>query len=191
MFSHETQKLIIKLLLLISKKEKEVEINRQILAQNPYFDIYQLFYFMDREKKNYIDTFNIMDFFHRNAVYPNKLEVDFIILLYDEDEDNKLSYSEFLNMIISQKNICLRKITRERIGYSNNKNNIPYEVDHCLLKLLEKEIDFIRSISNIIKEIKEKKDFNIHNIFHLLIGYQYKTGNRKVYYLHLHHMIKL
>ena len=80
MFSYETQKLIIKLLLLISKKEKEVEINRQILAQNPYFDIYQLFYFMDREKKNYIDTFNIMDFFHRNAVYPNKLEIDFIIL---------------------------------------------------------------------------------------------------------------
>jgi hypothetical protein len=39
MFSYETQKLIIKLLLLISKKEKEVEINRQILAQNPYFDI--------------------------------------------------------------------------------------------------------------------------------------------------------
>ncbi len=175
MFSYETQKLIIKLLLLISKKEKEVEINRQILAQNPYFDIYQLFCFMDREKKNYIDTFNIMDFFHRNAVYPNKLEVDFIILSHDEDEDNKLSYSEFLNMIISQKNICLRKITRERIGYSNNKNNIPYEVDHCLLILLEKEIDFIRSISNIIKEIKEKKDFNIHNIFHLLIGYQYIT----------------
>ena len=59
---------------------------------------------MDREKKNYIDTFNIMDFFHRNAVYPNKLEVDFIILSYDEDEDNNLSYSEFLNIFYSKKN---------------------------------------------------------------------------------------
>ena len=51
-FYYETQKLIIKLLLLISKKGKEVEINRKILAQNPYFDIYQLFCLMDREKKN-------------------------------------------------------------------------------------------------------------------------------------------
>ena len=175
MLTNETEKLIIKFLLEIAKKEKEVEINRQILAQNSNFDIFQLFSYMDREKKNYIDTFNIMDFFHRNAIYPNKIIIDFLILLYDDDNDNKLSYTEFLNMILSQNNISLRKSTREKIGSFNNKNDISFEIEHCVLKLLEKEVDFIVSVNKIIFEIKEKKDFNIHNIFHLLIGYQYIT----------------
>ena len=175
MLTNETEKLIIKFLLEIAKKEKEVEINRQILAQNSNFDIFQLFSYMDREKKNYIDTFNIMDFFHRNAIYPNKIIIDFLILLYDDDNDNKLSYTEFLNMILSQNNISLRKSTREKIGSFNNKNDISFEIEHCVLKLLEKEVDFIVSVNKIIFEIKEKKDFNLHNIFHLLIGYQYIT----------------
>ena len=116
MLTPETETLIIKFLLEISKKEKEVEINRQVLAQNSNFDIFQLFSYMDREKKNYIDTFNIMDFFHRNAIYPNKIIIDFLILLYDDDNDNKLCYTEFLNMILSENNLCLRKICKERIN---------------------------------------------------------------------------
>ena len=55
MLTPETETLIIKFLLEISKKEKEVEINRQVLAQNSNFDIFQLFSYMDREKKNYIE----------------------------------------------------------------------------------------------------------------------------------------
>ena len=81
MLTPETEKLIIKFLLEISKKEREVEINRQVLAQNSNFDIFQLFSYMDREKKNYIDTFNIMDFFHRNAIYPNKIIIRFFTII--------------------------------------------------------------------------------------------------------------
>ena len=43
MFSSEIENLVIKLLLTIINKEKEIEINRQILSQNIDFDIFQLY----------------------------------------------------------------------------------------------------------------------------------------------------
>ena len=51
MFSSEIENLVIKLLLTIINKEKEIEINRQILSQNIDFDIFQLYSFLDSQKK--------------------------------------------------------------------------------------------------------------------------------------------
>ena len=51
MLSSEIENLLIKLLLTIVKKEKQVEINRQNLSQNIEFDIFQIYSFLDKGKK--------------------------------------------------------------------------------------------------------------------------------------------
>ena len=168
----DTENLIIKLLLTISNKEKEIEIIREILCQNINFNPFQLFSFIDKENKNYIDSYNIIDILNKNSININKFEIDYLIFLYDIDCDNYLSYAEFLNMILSEK--------KKFIGKSNNNRNelhnykyVPYEIEKCFIKLLEKEIEFIRYVNKKINDIKEKEDFNIQNIFCLLSEYQY------------------
>ena len=172
MLTNETEKLIIKFLLEIAKKEKEVEINRQLLGKNIDFDVFQLYCFLDKEKKNYITSLDLMEFLHKNGVYPNQLEMEFIILFYDKNADNVLSYTEFLNMILSENNLCLRKICKERIGSLSYENNIPNDIGYLFISLLEKEIELIRIVNRIINEIKGQCDFNFHDIYHLLIGCQ-------------------
>ena len=172
MLSPHIENLVIKLLITISNKEKEVEINRQLLGKNIDFDVFQLYCFLDKEKKNYITSLDLMEFLHKNGVYPNQLEMEFIILFYDKNADNVLSYTEFLNMILSENNLCLRKICKERIGSLSYENNIPNDIGYLFISLLEKEIELIRIVNRIINEIKGQCDFNFHDIYHLLIGCQ-------------------
>ena len=172
MLSPHIENLVIKLLITISNKEKEVEINRQLLGKNIDFDVFQLYCFLDKEKKNYITSLDLMEFLHKNGVYPYQLEMEFIILFYDKNADNVLSYTEFLNMILSENNLCLRKICKERIGSLSYENNIPNDIGYLFISLLEKEIELIRIVNRIINEIKGQCDFNFHDIYHLLIGCQ-------------------
>ena len=172
MLSSQINNLVIKLLLTIVNKEKEIEINRQLLAQNIDFDLFQIYSLLDKEKKNYINSSNLIEFLYKNGIYPNELEMQYLILFYDENGDNKLSYTEFLRMILPNNNLCLRNVAKERIGSFSSENKIPEDIEFLFIQLLEKEINYIRTINRIINEIKGQCDFDFHNVYHLLIGCQ-------------------
>ena len=172
MLSPEIENLLLKLLLTIVRKEKQVEINRQNLSQNIEFDIFQIYSYLDKGKKNCIDSLNLLQFLHRNGIHPKKTEIDFLILFYDENNDKILSYNEFLNMILPNNNMTLRQFAKRNIGLNNFENEISHEVEILFVKLLEREIDLIRSVDRIINEIKGQCDFDLHNIYHLLIGHE-------------------
>lgn len=62
MLSIETEARLAKLFLNIADGEKAVETSRQVLSEQLDFDPYQIFKKLDKESKNYIDEFNIVDF---------------------------------------------------------------------------------------------------------------------------------
>lgn len=62
MVSIESQARLAKLLLNVSDGEKAVEIARQVLAEQLDFDCYKAFKRIDRETKNFVDSYNIVDF---------------------------------------------------------------------------------------------------------------------------------
>lgn len=173
MLSKNTLSIFCNLLLNIAQKEKQVEINRQVLCQNLNFDAYQVFSYLDQESKNYLNEINLLTFLQKQNKIPCTLEeLQFLILLYDENFDAKLSYSEFLNLVLSDNDFNLRKRTRERICSNvDNTNDIPFNVEYSLVKLFQKELDLIRSTRLLIQELKKCYDFNVHDLFHYLKGY--------------------
>ena len=62
MLSIETETRLAKFFLNLAEGEKSVEITRQVLADQKEFDPYQTFIRLDKENKNYIDAFNVVDF---------------------------------------------------------------------------------------------------------------------------------
>lgn len=62
MVSIESQARLAKLLLNVSDGEKAVEVTRQVLTEQLDFDCYKAFKRIDRESKNYVDSYNIVDF---------------------------------------------------------------------------------------------------------------------------------
>ena len=62
MLSIETESRLSKLLLTLADGEKATEITRQVLSDQREFDPYLAFKRLDREGKNRVDEFNIVDF---------------------------------------------------------------------------------------------------------------------------------
>lgn len=94
MVSIETQARAARIFLNLADGEKAVEVSRQVLADQLDFDSYKAFKRVDREGKNYIDSYNIVDFLKLNSVYCSLHEARSIISFYDANADGNLNYSE-------------------------------------------------------------------------------------------------
>ena len=86
-----------------------------------------------------------------------------IISSYDSDNDGTLSYSDFINMIITTKDPVLRdlaiKFSKTSILIENKYNfneNLCDIVDTNLLKFFLKEISLFKNLNNFIKEIRNE-----------------------------------
>ena len=159
MCSPETEQKLCKLLLILADGERTIEISRQVLSDLKEFDSFQIFKNIDIEDKNKIDCYSMINFLRIKGIYCTEEEASLIILFYDQDYDNVLSYPEFINVIQSEKSL------------KNNlnkppKDKIPFDVDYSLGKLLEKEVELSRKFIYALKDIKCRYDFNIHNLYH-------------------------
>ena len=159
MCSIETEKRIAKLFIILAEGERTVEISRQVLSDLKEFDSYQIFKNLDIERKNKIDAYNIIDYLRNKGIYASEEEAQLIILFYDQDYDTYLSFSEFINLIQSEK-------MEQKASCRSSNSELSYNVDYSFYKLLEKEVDLARNILYALKDIKCRYDFNIHNIFH-------------------------
>lgn len=97
-----------------------------------------------------------------------------IISSYDSDGDDKITYSEFINMLITPKDPILKqlavKYSKSSIYRDVNYNfnaNLPQEIETNLIKFFIKEINLFQNLNNYIKEIRN--DYNeisfISNLF--------------------------
>jgi len=162
MLSIESEAKLSKILLTLSENERLIEISRQVLSDNNDFDPYQIFTFLDLDRKNRINSIDITNFLNLKRVFIYENEVEFIILSYDIDGDGYLSYNEFLNLVKSEKSF------RKTLNNNNNNNNLPINIEHCLKVLLEKEIQLSRNILYYLNELKNRFDYNPYEVFNSL-----------------------
>ena len=62
MLSSETESKIAKLFMILAEGENNSEIIRQVISEQPNFEPYLLFKKMDKNQKNYIDEYDIVDY---------------------------------------------------------------------------------------------------------------------------------
>jgi hypothetical protein len=89
-----------------------------------------------------------------------------------------MNYSEFLNCVVSESNYTLRRISRDRIGYRYNRLLVPYNVEYSFLKLLESELDLVRSVEILINDVRERYDFNVYDLYSSIQAYSYLTNEK-------------
>ena len=161
MCSPETEKKLAKILMILAEGERAIEISRQVLSDLKEFDSFQIFKNIDIEDNNKIDCYSLINYLRTKGIYCSEEEACLIILFYDQDYDNALSYPEFINMIQSD------KVLKKSLDKSP-KDKIPFNVEYSLTRLLEREVELSRNIIYSLKDIKCRYDFNIHNLYHKL-----------------------
>ena len=147
----------------LAEAERNIEITRQVLSENKDYNSYQIFCYLDINKKNKINILDLLNFLQNKNIFSTETEVKLLILFYDNDLDTNLNFDEFTNLIESKSSP--KKDLKEN---NNNIEPITFSIEYSLTKLLEKEIIYSRKILSLLEDIKGFHDFNIHDIFHLI-----------------------
>ena len=160
MLSREIQSKIADIFMSLAEAERDVEITRQVLTENRDFNSYQIFCYLDSDKKNYVEEVDIINYLKSKNIFLTEVESKLIILYYDKNLDNNLNYEEFINLIESKSS--LKKEKNEANG------PLSFSIDYALTKLLEKEIIHARKVLSLLSDVRGFSDFDIHNIFHFI-----------------------
>ena len=162
MISKELNSSLIKFLSEIISGENSVQINREVLSESADFDAHQIFNYLLSTDENNITILDIKKYLNENGIEILEQEAKLIILFYDINLDGKLSFDEFVNFVRSEKSSLNNKTFRIQ------DTNLSFSINYSLCKLFQIEIAVTKRILNVLKELKSRKDFNVHDIFHTL-----------------------
>ena len=162
MLGKDIKNLLITFFSELINSEKNVDINRQVLSESADFNANQIFNYLlslNDSKKN-ITIKEIKNYLNTNNIEISDQEAKLIILFYDINSDGELSFDEFINLIRSENSSNNNKI------FGINDVNISFSINYSLCKLFQKEISISKKIINSLRDLRNKRDFNLHDIFH-------------------------
>ena len=161
MISKEMKNSLMKFFSELISCEKSSQINRQILCESADFDAYQIFNNLKSDNNN-ITLLDIKKYLNENGIEITDQEAKLIILFYDINSDGNLSYDEFINLVRSEKSSFNIK------SFRIQDSNLSFNINYSLCKLFQKEIEVSKRIFSSLKQLRNKKDFNIHNLYHIM-----------------------
>lgn len=170
----ETEALVVNLIISIAKEEKSLELLRQVLSEQPLFETYAAFQRIDRKYRGHITSNDIKHFIkylHNLKIRENGIEVNekqcfYVLKHYDHDQDCKLSFKEFLPILLPLNNSKLRDNVISRQPYEvSSKNKLSVDIEYPLVRVFVKELEMHANLENLKKELSLQNDFNILEAF--------------------------
>eukprot|EP01017_Pseudomicrothorax_dubius_P026381 TRINITY_DN293_c0_g5_i1.p1 TRINITY_DN293_c0_g5~~TRINITY_DN293_c0_g5_i1.p1 ORF type:complete len:649 (+),score=157.47 TRINITY_DN293_c0_g5_i1:156-2102(+) len=165
MLSNETSGILSAVLLTISRHEREIEVMRQLLAENETFEPYAVFKRLDTGRKGFVNAVDVFNFLRDYGVTTFSRE-DFqcFIQHYDRDNDETLVFGEFLQAILPQDHPILRTVATQRPNYIV-EGKLSYEVEYTLTRLLEAEVSSFVALDEAKSKLVSKPDFTLQAAF--------------------------
>lgn len=143
------------LLLAIGESERQVELMRQILGEQPDFEPYAAYTRLDENRKGKVDEVDLLYFLEGNGIPVEQAETRAVFHKYDLDEDGLLSYNEFLEMVLPSSDPDLRAVICQRPNYEVRRHEVlSHEIEYALSSLIHSEI-----------KLKKKSIFEKKNLF--------------------------
>ena len=166
MIGIQTELKLAHLLKTIADSEKEVEIVRQVLAEQRDFEPYTAFKRIDSLGLGYIRISDLHTFLLDNGVNASEKDVLYLFRLFDSKGDQRLCYSDFLEAILPATSPALRKLAMERESYYVGRNEtLPYDVEWSISRIFDKEISTYRKLELLKDELIHRFDFDTLNAY--------------------------
>ena len=159
--------------LFLAEEEQSIDILRSKLSLDPNFDAYQIFKYLDEEGKTYLTERNLTEFLKRHSVFLSSEEAKCILRFYDPHSLNKITFENFVNLVVTHNDSVQKKISSESSFYASplRPNYLPYNLEYALAKLLSRELDFVQRANSRVREIVFSVDFDFVQLFSSLDVY--------------------
>ena len=147
----------------IKKYDIEIESFRSSLCSLPNFSPVSIFSYLDQNLKSFLTIKDLNSFLESQNSKFNENYLRKLIHNFDKDGDFSLNLHEFSCLILSKKK------NKNEI-FSSYRTEINDEVKLDLKNILEKEMELIKELNDIAKEIKNSKIFSTYEAFMVIVG---------------------
>ena len=149
----------------IKQYDSEIESFRSSLCSLPDFSPVSLFSYLDKNLKSFLTLNDFKLFLSSENFNFDEIKLRKLIHNFDKDGDFSLNLHEFSYLIQSKR----KKIKNE--FYPNyNKIELSEEIKSDFKNILEKEMDLIKELNDISKEMINSKIFSTYEAFTVIVG---------------------
>jgi Ca2+-binding EF-hand superfamily protein len=150
--------------------EKDIEISRQVLAERSAFEPYTAFKRLTRLATSSLTVYQVVDFLRENEFSVVEKDVRNIFRLYSTGGDGRLSYTDFLELVLPRNNSYIREVCTQRDSYYVADDEIlPYEVELGLAKIFDKEINLSRKTELLREDLVSRYDFSLRAAYEAIV----------------------
>ena len=161
MLGNETTRLFKTVLETISEVEIIVEGHRQALCSISSFAPYSAFCRIDRGAQERIDARAILEFLRENSAAANIGDCARLIRFFDSDEDGYLSYADFIQIVLPcDDNLMRSQVQKRPYSRVGRFDSLPYDTEMGLVRLLQHEVDFIRRMNALTRDLSMRPDYS-------------------------------
>jgi len=186
MLSYETERRLKNYLTAICEGELQIESLRQRLSMICDFSPCMAFQRIDRDANESITSLELYNFLRDNCVYSvSEGELYRLVKFFDNNEDGRLSFNEFEQIILPCEDNGLRRQAQDRRAYRVARyENLPLDIERAITAIIEREIELIRRLDLLKRELEVRFDFSPYACFKTIDRYGegfINTGNLTIF----------
>lgn len=161
MLGYESERRLKDVLMGVSEGESELENARQRLCTIRDFAPHAAFQRVDRNMSDFVNSFELLNFLRENGVHHiTEGELYQLVRFFDSDEDGRLSFQDFIQMLLPCEDNYLRNITLDRPSHRVGRyDHLPRDIEVALACVIEKEVDMQRRTDILKRDLVVRFDY--------------------------------
>ena len=117
---------------------RETEIQKEVLAQDPYFVALNAFQRMDRGRKMQINTLDLVSFFRDNKLVVSEADCYMLVKQFDSNFDGDLNLIDLM-LILCPRTYTYTKnflATKKHVTYAQQTTGLNYAMEFAVVQVL-------------------------------------------------------
>ena len=167
MLGYESERRLKNFLVAVGDGERDLELARQRLCNIPDFAPHAAFQRIDRDYSLQVSTRELSNYLRDNAIYHVlDSELSILVQFFDSNGNARLSFQEFLQMVLPCEDNFLRNRTLDRPSrHVGRFDYLPRDIELALATVIEKEIDLQRRLESLKRELEIQYDYSPYAAF--------------------------
>ena len=149
------------LLVAVGDGERDLEAARQRLCNIRDFALFAAFERINRNASGLVDSVELVNFLRENGVaHVSEGEAYNLICFFDSDGNKRLSFQEFIQIVLPCEDNVLRNITIDRPSVRVGRfDRLPIDIEHAITAVIEKEVNLARTIEGLKRDLEIGLDY--------------------------------
>lgn len=149
------------LLVAVGDGERDLEAARQRLCNIRDFALLAAFERIDRDATGTVTSIELVNFLRDNGVaHISEGEAYNLICFFDSDGNKRLSFQEFIQILLPCEDNVLRNITIDRPSVRVGRfDRLPVDIEHAVTAVLEKEVNLARRCEGLKRDLELGLDY--------------------------------